>query len=93
MNFRCSAAATQATSSEDIGECLGLFCFLCVRACLCVSLFIPYLEDLAFSTKQYPDEELKVPSAIVYVLLSWIQGVRAIYSLGLNFCWKGCFIQ
>ena len=46
--------------------------FMCGRVCVCVcvSLFIPYLEDLAFSTKQYPDEEPKVPSATVCVLLS-----------------------
>ena len=44
--------------------------------CVCVSLFIPYLEDLAFSTKQYPDEEPKVPSATVCVLLSVPLGFR-----------------
>ena len=43
---------------------------------MCVSLFIPYLEDLAFSTKQYPDEEPKVPSATVCVLLSVPLGFR-----------------
>ena len=37
---------------------------------MCVFLFIPYLEHLAFSPKQYPDEEPKVPSSIVYLLLS-----------------------
>lgn len=50
--------------------------FFVVRACVCVSLFIPYLEDLAFSTKQCPDEEPKVPSATVYVLLSVPLGFR-----------------
>lgn len=66
--------------------------FVCESLSVCFS-FYSLLGRSCFFYKQYPDEELKVPSAIVYVLLSWVQGVRAIYSLGLNFCWKGCFIQ
>lgn len=39
MNFRCSAAATQATSSEDIGEVWDFFVFVCESLSVCFSLF------------------------------------------------------